>query len=493
MITPKSNRVQQSSNLGTKRVRTIKKDLLINNGDLDLYLELFLTDENGKTEKIISKKGDSLLIGFLKGLYGQMAGYNSVSPPSGLYHYSDVPVGSVSAGTDDRIRITIASGYVSAGDGFCIITGATGIELDGSYSFERIASNQIDLIGTTYTPGYISGGTVALFSVMGAHYSLPYYQNFSSPAIIVGTGDSTVYLNDPWLASEVTSSLTTSSTIISPESSDSQSCQITFTRTFSNSNPASITINEIGLSANLRFKANISGSPSDFTMPQLIMRDLISPGVEITQGKTLTVNYRIKTILGSGTDPGGFITNFLKLLYRQFALTTRAANDIANFSRTEGHAASTLKVVGSGGGNHLSYVAYPSEEPGWQHGIVVGTGNTAVSMSDYFLDEAIPHGSDANEMLYYGGIVENFQIGADFAEFQIIRTIENASGNSIEISEYGLTAGGRDGANTSTPDVPRYLHLIARNVLTEPITILNDEILKVVYSIRVIVGEGGSS
>jgi hypothetical protein len=224
------------------------------------------------------------------------------------------------------------------------------------------------------------------------------------------------------------------------------------------------------------------------------MRDIIPDGVNVAAGKTLTVNYRIKTILGTGTDPGGFVANFMRLLYRHAGSSSRAVFDINNTSRTHRENLATFGAVKCGGFNIEYYTSSNEGEYGWKHGIVVGLGETAVSMGDYNLETSVEHGDTSNKMLYYGGFAENFTIGGDYAQFDIYKAIENNSGSTIQIKEYGLVGGAGDASTASdTNHYMRYLYLLARNILTVPEDVLDGEILKVIYTIRVIVTGGESS
>ena len=221
------------------------------------------------------------------------------------------------------------------------------------------------------------------------------------------------------------------------------------------------------------------------------MRDILPSEVNVAQGVTLTVNYRIRTLLDTGTDPGGFLASFMRLLYRQASGNTRAIFDVDNVSRTTGPNGSSFCAVQCGGFNVESPPASESQQ-GYRYGIVVGRGESAVAMGDYYLETPIAHGKGANEMLYYGGFAEDFIIGDNYAEFTITKAMENASGNSIEVKEYILTGASGNASSGSGAYQMTYVYTLTRNVLTSPVTVEDGEFLKVSYTLRCIVG-GASS
>ena len=465
--------------MGSKEIKTLKKTMMVNKGDLDLYLDLFVDGE-----KVLSKKADSLVANFLRILFIQMGGKTDELLPTGYYLKADATIDSLSSGTNGLIRVKLTANktYASTG-GKAAIYGTNGV-IDGIYDYNYISGYYLDLAGTTYASQTIEKGYVYIFSSYTAS-PIPSNENFSSPLIEVGNGNTAVNIADFCLANKIpngsgTSELTYNSMIVAQDTNDSDSAQITFTRSFTNGSGAAVSINEIGMYSTLDNYGSV-----------LIMRDIIS-SIEVANGKTLTVNYRIKTVLDSGADSGGFVLSFMRLLYRQFGQAERAIIDINNTSQSQHYGNATLKAIGTGGYNYNTSAAYSTSEPGWKQGIVLGTGSTEVSMSDYFLSEVIGHGTDSGEMVYYGGIIENFIIGDDYAQFDILRAVGNDSGDTITVNEYILTAGARDDASGTAVDIPNYLFTISRNVLDEGIVVADGEILKCVYTIKLIVSTDDS-
>lgn len=481
-----------------RKIKTIKKELLINGGDLDLYLDLFLTDENGYTEKILTKKADSITANFLRILYLQMGRDNRNNIMGGTFYRrrtTATNIASITSGGGGKFRLTFGTSVVSSSEttGKIALGGFQGITLDGTYNFARISDTVLDIEGTTYSTGWTSGTGGAMIFLPITSLANPSYRSFTANTtttnIHIGTGTKPVAIDDFSLEKPIPSlstngGLTYNTGTVSQDTNDATSAQITYTKTFTNNASLTIQVNEIALFM----------SVGTLSYELMVMRDIIPSGVNVATGKTLTINYRIKTILGTGTDPGGFLASFMRLLYRQTAQTTRGIFDINNTSRELGQTNASFKVVQCGGFNN----GYNQEiESGYKAGIVIGMGNTAASMGDYYLQTPVEHGVSANKMLYYGGFVEDFEIGADYAEFSIMKAIENNSGNTIQIKEYGLT--GSSDSTTNSNDSPTggawsvYLYLLTRNVLTAPVDILDQQILKVIYTIRVIIAGGGSS
>jgi hypothetical protein len=110
-------------------------------------------------------------------------------------------------------------------------------------------------------------------------------------------------------------------------------------------------------------------------------------------------------------------------------------------------------------------------------GIVVGTSDTSVSLGQYNLQSPIAHGTGAGQLSYGATTVESLVKDTAWY-FRVIRTFTNSSGGSITVREIGLFV--RLGMGPS----PNYFScMLARDVLTSPITIPNGSTLTVRYII----------
>lgn len=473
--------------IAPKKSRAIKKELLINGGDLDLYLDVFLTDKEGKTEKVITKKADSILANFMRMMYIMMTRDKRNNVLGGTFYrlghtFTGANITSITSGSGGKFRLysssTIFSTYPSTG--YITLGGFKGINLNGRYTFTKIDGYYLDIDGTSYTTGWVTGtgGGSAYFPI--TNIGNAQNNTLQDNGIIIGTGDAPVTIDDQLLHKQIPSSsanggLTYNSSTVSLDTNDSTSAQITLTRTFTNNATDTVGVKEIGY---------LQESGGGILMT---MRDVLPATVNVGTGTTLTVNYRLKTVLGTGTDPGGFITNFMRLLYRHIANQYRVAilinNTGANLPRTY-----TTFCAVYAGGNSILFPHRNENNLGYLFGVVLGRGDTAVSMGDYYLETPIVHGKGSNEMLYYGGFGEDFTVGVDYAEFSIYKALENDSGSPITIKEYALVVGAGEASSSATVT---NLTAITRNVLTTPVTVADQEILKVGYTLRCVVG--GSS
>jgi hypothetical protein len=476
-----------------RKTRVIKKELLINGGDLDLYLDVFLTDKEGKTERIVTKKADSILANFMRILYVMM-GRDVRTDVLGSFQrlgvaFSGANIVSITAGAGSVFRITGTSNFFTSlpSSGLVTLGGFKGITLDGKYTYTKFSASAIDIDGTVYAGGWVAGTGGGAAYIPTTNIGYPSDQAFENQGIVIGTGDDPVTIDDQLLEKQVPNgssngSLTYGPTIVSQDTNDSVSAQITITRTFTNNATDIVAVSEIGYL--------MKSGDSDYVL--MVMRDILPTTQNVGIGATLTVNYRIKTVLGTGTDPGGFIVSFMRLLYRHMGQTTRAIFDIDNVSRSFYPSYASFCAVYSGGISKQN----PNDgevQYGYKYGIVLGRGNTSVSMGDYYLETPIEHGEGTNQMLYYGGFSEGFLVGSTYAEFSIMKAIENNSGASINVNEYILVCASDDPTviAVTSKDFAN-LFAVTRNVLSSPITVLDQEILKVIYTLRCVVG-GSSS
>ena len=489
-----------------KEYKEIKNELVIGGGDCDLYLEALVDGET-----VVNKKADSLLSGFLQTLYLQMCGrsFNQSMPTTGMLlnnnsYTIDTPINisSISLGNSNMIRISVNYSPCNPGAGTTLISiqgvqSSSSIALtDGLYQAIFVSGETTyDLVGTTFISGddakYITNTGSTRFIRTDATARNCSIYSFSGHWIVVGTGTNPVNIADVCLQKEMqtgstTGRLTYNTGSISQDTSDSTNSQITFTRTFTNNSGSSVTINELGMYA----QYGHYGDPSPFWWDILIMRDLAT--IVVASGKTLTINYKIISTLSAGTNPGGFTQIFTKLLYRHFSQSTRAAIDINNVSQTAQQSPGTFKVTAPGGltyCNTYEGAGYCLIDSPWKSGIVLGTGSAAVTENDYYLNNAITHGTGAGQLLYYGGFVGNYvtSSGLGIASFDINKVFENASGLDITVNEIAMIVGASsmtaDGQNGN--ELPLWLHMIARNVLTTPVTATNGQMLKVTYTIKV--------
>lgn len=465
-----------------KEVKEIKKEVVIGGGnDLDVFVDVLVDDE-----LVVSKKSDSLLANFLRGLYLQMGAYRPTDTSVQVYRTnSSSIISAISSGVGGVIRLTLATTISSATSGKVTIGSTRGRVFDGRYDYNYIDGTHIDLVGTTYSAGYTASSGFAVMYIASnlTSYNTSYNCfNLLTDSIYVGLGTAAVSIDDCSLEKQVSTSstygLVYGTVSVSLDTNDSTSAQVQITRIFTNSSAYSVVVNELGI------KGLLNSAYS-----AILLRDVLPSPITVTAGKVLTVNYRIKTTLETGTNPGGFVTNFMRLLYRHIAGTSRVAIDIDNTNNTTNPGSSDFRAFSNGG---VNFPAGYVQKPGWQLGPVIGTGTGSVSMGDYYLGNAITHGTGSGQLLYAGSYVHNFQVAGDnaSASFDIVKYAENASGGNVVANEIGLVVGG-DGGTTQEGysqgnDMPTKLYMVARNLITSPVTISNGTVLKITYTVKVV-------
>jgi hypothetical protein len=140
----------------------------------------------------------------------------------------------------------------------------------------------------------------------------------------------------------------------------------------------------------------------------------------------------------------------------------------------------------TGGTNRTNYYQYNSmiataAAGDNSYGIIVGIGNTAVTISDYVLDTTagniIAHGNAATQLSYGSVSVGAVAIVGSTAKFTIARTLTNNSGADITVNEVCLTGYSSGGAG--------YKYMFERTLLT--FTVANGTSGTVTYTISVTV------
>ena len=108
------------------------------------------------------------------------------------------------------------------------------------------------------------------------------------------------------------------------------------------------------------------------------------------------------------------------------------------------------------------------------YGIVVGRGNTAVTVDDYKLETQATHGTGANQFTHMAGTVNAVVNASPRSSVRIDRQFTNGSGNPITVKElgiYAMTAG------------PGY-HCVCRDVIADTV-VANGSSLFVKYTLYI--------
>ena len=114
-------------------------------------------------------------------------------------------------------------------------------------------------------------------------------------------------------------------------------------------------------------------------------------------------------------------------------------------------------------------------------GIVVGSGDTAVTPDDYTLASKINHGTEAGQLLHEEQTVEAVQVSGNEVSFRVTRTFTNNSGGDVTGKELGMMLSITDQSGGGKR------LLLLRDVLESAITVQDGKALTVRYTFKVTV------
>jgi len=111
-------------------------------------------------------------------------------------------------------------------------------------------------------------------------------------------------------------------------------------------------------------------------------------------------------------------------------------------------------------------------------GIVVGSGSTAVTFSDYKLETIIGSGSGSGQLTYNASVWQAMTTPTDSSSWQVTRTFTNNSGSTITVREVGIymESGLQAGGSINFCG--------ARDVLAEAVEVEALHVLTVTYTIQ---------
>jgi len=159
-----------------------------------------------------------------------------------------------------------------------------------------------------------------------------------------------------------------------------------------------------------------------------------------------------------------FVRAWLHSLYAHMTSFTMSTPDITGANRNVREDEVSFTMDGNGGTSF---------------GIVFGTGDTAVTVSDYGMEALIAAGGGAGQFQYcWNEVSERVVAGAD-CYFTVTRRAFNLSGDNITVAEWGLYARVYDGSN-------RYVCAV-RDVPEAPLLVPTDTVLTGVYTLKITV------
>ena len=185
-----------------------------------------------------------------------------------------------------------------------------------------------------------------------------------------------------------------------------------------------------------------------------------------------------------------FTKQFIGFLYIFHSFMDFSMPDISNTARVvdNNYSQYSLQLAAKGGGvaepfsgGQPGSTGYAASLLGDSIGIQVGSNATAPTPTDYAMNTRIAHGQAVGQLVYAGCEVEPPVISAPNATMLIRRYFTNKSGGNVIVREVGLYTIGLTGATTG------FAFLICRDALATDITVLNNELLRVEYTMQVTV------
>ena len=177
-----------------------------------------------------------------------------------------------------------------------------------------------------------------------------------------------------------------------------------------------------------------------------------------------------------------FLKQFICSLYENASNVDVVSNDILNNSRTLNYYQAPPFFCNGGAGGSYQWIAYGQDgTAGYKIsdtiGIILGTGDTAVTPSDYKLVTPIVHGTTTGTMEYLGHwFSSTVTVSAPNASFTMERMYKNSSGGTITVKEIGIYSFDEN-----------FVFCICRDVLSSSVSVSDGEYLKVTYTIQVTV------
>lgn len=183
-----------------------------------------------------------------------------------------------------------------------------------------------------------------------------------------------------------------------------------------------------------------------------------------------------------------FVCQFLQALYIFSTLNGYTIKDTSGTNRTFGAPAGNLETflfingagsrITNGGAFYGSGYGLETVALSEYTGIVVGTGNTAVTPTDYKLTTRVAGGITSGKLEYGGSLIYPVTVSAPNASFDVERIFRNSSGGSITLAELGIYS-------TFAVNSTHYNFCFVRDVLSPTVTVNNGEYLKVTYTFQI--------
>lgn len=466
-------------------IRTLEKNFTVNKNSIELFIEVYV---DGK--KIIDKKSDSLVVGFLKLLYSQFGGRLPIGSLDLVQHGAisgnngGVGVTSINATSSPVIITTSASLGGASNIQLSGVETLTGTDINGDWEIVNTSGNNYQLVGS------VGGGT---YDTEGAFVQTVYPDNQgfiagasspSNPSIVVSTSTDPIEI-DSWYVDGQIRMRTASGGIYPPKSLqagnvtvsqpfiEEESSLFTISQTFFNGTDETINVRKAGLYG----QVGAYGSSGPNNQAVLLAEDFITSDLAPTE--TLSVNYKI---VNSVTQDGGILSQFTRL-YHSFISGARNGLGIPmiNGSLFDSYPSTTapntyqsnypMVAASVGLDNGLAVASQGNSYQGWRIGPTLGNATRIVKSTDHTLlnasdeDSTIVHGVGDGELYYYGSVVDGWKEdpAQGTAQFTVSRFFQNKSNNPVIVRQIGLNTGFHSWRNNQ---LTNYYFCISSNTLS---------------------------
>lgn len=292
------------------------------------------------------------------------------------------------------------------------------------------------------------GGTTR--TLVPYSYNLRANEDSYTKSIVIGDDDTAVAISNYCLGNHFYAGWAYQPPSVSTPGVVGSTCSFNIDRVWVNNTGAGVTVKEIGIYFLARRRINMAATFCG-------VRDVLPSPITVPDSGSIRIIYAI------GATAPGFLEGWNKLVHVKMAFSAdETIKDTGGTDRSTSSHANDFRA------NAVAAVT--------DFGIVVGTGDTAVTISDYALEALIAEGSGAGQLNYQAtAFAGNVQDG-DTWYFTVQRVMNNNSGGAITVKEWGLY--GKMGPT------PYYVCLI-RKVLDTPVEVADLAALTATFRIQV--------
>ena len=181
-----------------------------------------------------------------------------------------------------------------------------------------------------------------------------------------------------------------------------------------------------------------------------------------------------------------FVQGFLKLHYPQLISNTAITiTNIAGASCATGQFALSglfrATHPGRTQGSISSRALFTTYMSSVQVGIVLGTGTTSVTPTDFALATIIADGTSSSQLEYLSSSGSGLTISAPSGSFTLERLFRNSSGGTITVNEVGVYSTAMD--STTSPENNGIC--IIRDIVSPGFAINDGEYARVIYTLSI--------